>query len=150
MGGAVYDLNFLKKNNIRFNDRGTGDVEFNLQLMLLGNIGFIDESVYMIRVHDANASGSIGGAAELENMYLDVYTFIYKKAAPTIEKPLLDKWYHKLIIKNIILCLHAVLPLKDRKQTFIFNKLMLKKYRKKYLGFLAANPKYIVKIILNR
>jgi glycosyltransferase involved in cell wall biosynthesis len=149
--GAVYSLGHLKKSNFRFSGRVNGDIELCLLLMLQGDAGFINEEVYMVRIHSDNASGGTRSAAELENMYLDVYNYMYEKAAPfIINKPLLDKWYNKLIARNIGLCLNTIIPRRDRKQTSLFNNLMLKKYRKEFLRFLATHPRFIAKIILNR
>jgi len=150
-GGAMYSMDHLRRNNIYFSGWLTGDIEINLQLMLSGNIGFINEAVYVTRVHDNNASGSFNDPKELADMYLNIYRDIYKKALPVIKnKNLLKNWLNKLIAKNIMLCLHMVLAKKNRRQLYSFNKLLLKEYRREYLLFLARHPKYLVKVILNK
>jgi glycosyltransferase involved in cell wall biosynthesis len=150
MGGAVYNSKFMKEYNMAFSGGATGDIELNLQSMLHGDVGFINENVYMTRVHATNASGIIGGAAEIEKMYLEVYNYIYKKAADVIEKPLLDIWYQKLIRKNILLCLNSVVPFRNRKQTMKLNSILIQKYRALYLKLLVTHPKYVARMILNR
>jgi glycosyltransferase involved in cell wall biosynthesis len=150
MGGAVYSSKYIKKHNMVFSGGATGDIELNLQCMLHGNAGFINENVYMTRVHDTNASGNKGGVVEIVKMYLEVYDWMYEKASPIIEKPLLDQWYNKLIGKNIMLVLGLVISAGNRSQTMQLHRVLLKKYRSHYFKFLRKYPRYIVKMILNR
>jgi glycosyltransferase involved in cell wall biosynthesis len=150
-GGALYSMRHLKEYNITFNGRITTDIEFNLGLMLYGNIGFINEDVYTIRTHENNASGTNRETGEIENMYLDVYNYMYDKADKVIEdKKALNKWYRKLIVKNIRLCYDMVIPKRNRKQVNLLTRIIFRKYRNFFLLFLLKWPKYIAKIILNR
>lgn len=149
--GAVYSMGHLRKNNINFTGWVNADIEINLQLMLYGNIGFLNEVVYVIRLHAGNASGQFRDAKGLADMYLGVYRYIYKKALPVInDLKAMKTWRNKIMDKNIMLCLHMVLVKKDRKQMNLFNRLLLKEYRREYLSFLVRRPKYIAKVILNR
>lgn len=150
-GGALYSMDHLKKNHIYFTGRITADIEINLQMMLCGDIGFINEVVYMIRQHDNNASSAFGNVRDLEDMYLAVYKPIYEKALPVVKnKDLLDRWYRKLIFRNMKFCLHVVLLKRNRKWLSLLNRLLLAKYRKHYFFFLMTHPKFIARMILNR
>jgi len=150
-GGVLYSLDHLTANDINFTGRITADIEMNLQLMLCGNVGFINEVVYVIRQHGANASGSVKTAKDLEYSYIELIKVIYNKAQPVIsDKKALNKWYKKLITKNLKMCIYMIVRQRDRKQSFLFHKLMVKKYKKEYIRFILTNPKYLIKMLLNR
>ena len=144
-------MKHLRDHQIYFTGRVTADLEMNLQLMLNGNIGFIDDVVYRIRSHDENASNTFKDVQELDYSYIDLIKFIYGKALSIIEnKAQLDRWYHRLMLRNMQMCLYLVLQKKDRKQLSSFHKLMLKKYRKEYGRLFLNHPKFIIILILNK
>ncbi|HET6993726.1 MAG TPA: glycosyltransferase family 2 protein [Chitinophagaceae bacterium] len=149
--GAMYSVRHIRENNIGFSGRVTGDVEFNLQLMLAGNIGFINDLVYVVRVHDHNVTGAIKNIYELENAYIDVYKYLYEKVGPKVDdKKALNNWYRKIFFKRTKLCLQSVISGRNRKDVLSLNRLLLKKYKAKYLSFFLRHPEYIARIILNR
>src|SRR5258705_810186 len=83
-GGALYSASHLRNNGIRFSGRATADLEMNFRMMLCGNVGFVNEVVYMTRLHAGNASGQFNNVEALYDMYLDVYDAIYSKAKTII------------------------------------------------------------------
>jgi glycosyltransferase involved in cell wall biosynthesis len=150
-GAVLYNLHQLKNNNIKFSGRMTADIEMNLQLMMFGDVGYINETCYMVRQHSANASASLKNAKDVEFSYLDLIQFLLNKATYVFgETNLLRKWYRSVISINIEHCLTLVNTKGNRKQAIELQKLLLKKYFTDYLFFLFRNPKHLIKVILNK
>jgi len=150
-GAVLYSMKHLVANNIRLTGRITADVEMNLQLMLVGNVGYIDETCYTVRQHDQNASIGFKDVNGLANSYLELIRFLYEKAIPVIKNEgLLSKWYRKVILKNMQLCINIVLGAKNPRQTSSFHHILKTKYRKEYKWLALRNPKYPVKMMLRR
>jgi len=149
-GAVLYSIRHLVENNIRLTGRMTADVEMNLQLMLAGNVGYIDKVCYTVRQHDHNASIGFKDVNGLENSYLELTRFLFEKAARVVKnKNLLTGWYRKVILRNMQLCINMVLGKKDRQQTSSFHQILRTKYRREYTWLALKNPKYPVKMILS-
>ena len=141
----------MKENRIFFEGRITADLELNLQLMMHGNVAFIDEQIYIIRRHGNNASTSVTDLHELEYSYLDLLRVIYNKAKITWpDEPALDEWYNKTILRHLEKSIYLVRLQNNYKLSMQFHRILYKKYRREYLNLIKKHPKYILKIILNR
>jgi hypothetical protein len=144
-------MRHLRENHIHFSGWINGDIELNLLLMLYGNVGFINEVVYVTRQHENNASIMFNDSKGLGRMYLDIYKYIYDKALLVLkDKKVLATWLKKLIDKNIMICLHTILAKNEREQMNLFNRFLFREYKKEYVFFLIRHPRYIVKVILNK
>ena len=150
-GAVIYSLKHLKENRIFFEGRITADLELNLQLMMHGNVAFIDEQIYIIRRHGNNASTSVTDLHELEYSYLDLLRVIYNKAKITWpDEQALDEWYNKTILRHLEKSIYLVRLQNNYKLSMQFHRILYKKYRREYLNLIKKHPKYILKIILNR
>jgi glycosyltransferase involved in cell wall biosynthesis len=148
-GAVLYSLRHLKQNGIRFSGRMTADIEMNLQLMLVANVGYIDENCYMIRQHDANASTSLKKAKDVEFSYLDLVVFLRDKAKTQLDSNKnLCKWYRSVIATHINHSLNIINTKGNRKQVIELQRILFKKYPSHYLKFLLTHPKQIVKIAI--
>lgn len=150
-GAVLYSMKHLKENAIYFTGRLTTDIEMNLQLMMIGNVGYINELIYTVRQHSNNASNTFFDINQLENSYLTLVKFLRDKAALLISnKKVLDRWYQKVIIRNILMCIYMVIQKGNYKQLSLFHQLLITKYPKEYSKIIIRHPRYWMKLLFEQ
>ncbi|WP_343689603.1 glycosyltransferase family 2 protein [Chitinophaga sp.] len=77
------------------------DVGSNLMLMLLGDVGFINEVCYTFRVHGSNAHIQTSAQHCINNFLMITKPYEMALAQGTIDKGQLDKWKHRFLMNLI-------------------------------------------------
>jgi glycosyltransferase involved in cell wall biosynthesis len=133
-GGCMLNREVLSKPNIGISDSVTCDIEANLKIMQYGNVGFVNDDVYAIRIHDRNAASQTRSAKEYIKGRLDMFEGIYNnyKLVRTDRLDELEKWRWSMLQKDIEDILR-VLCFKNHPEFLIFEQYVAERYPEMFL-----------------
>ena len=100
-GGCLLNRNKLKDAKIGISESITGDIEANLKMMLLGDVGFVNRNVYVIRAHSQNETSRPRTAKDVIEGRINMFDNIqkmYKTIYGTDEK--IEQWRFRMLKKD--------------------------------------------------
>lgn len=129
--GVLINREKLNSLNI-FDSSYTGlDVGSNLLLMLMGNVGFINEYCYMFRLHSTNAHISKNAESFIANLMMANIPYDYALLNKLIDINLLEKWktsFLRYLIRSSLIRLY----ISQRKEFVIFKNYVQTNYNNIY------------------
>lgn len=139
---------FIRKSKlislgIHFSENVCSDIEFNLKLMLHGNVGYINSYVYSILVHETNATRKIlsgqqyiDSRLQMFGIIIEIYTHIFGKDEA------IQKWKN-IVLQRDILNISILLLLRTSGDYKIFSHFVAREYPALYKA-LHKNFKFLL------
>ena len=119
-GGCLLDRRKLINENLHFTGKFSADVEINLYLMQLGNVGYVNEDTYVIRSHGNNAIASLVSASKFIDDRLNLYEQVYSKYCKLYQSDEKIKNWKTKLLKKDILEVSLTLMLQNKREFKIF------------------------------
>lgn len=141
-GGCMLNKNKLEELGIHFSENVCADIEINLKMMLHGNVGYVNNYVYNIRVHDSNQTGRVLTAEQYVESRLNMFrnaSILYEKIYGGDDK--IMHWKDVLLQRDII-NISVALLLRTPKEFTYFSNYVKVEYPH-YYNVLIKNKKFL-------
>lgn len=118
--GCLLSRKKLIELSVHFSGNICFDIETNLKMMMYGNVGYVNENVYAVRMHSNNETGKILSADEYISTRLNLFENaieLYKKNYGIDEA--ITKW-RDIVLKRDIANITIFLLAKDKTEAKIF------------------------------
>ena len=156
-GGTFMNTKALRELNLFDSDITSLDYEANLILMLKGNVGFIKEPTYVVRIHDNQASQQTKAEEVIKNHNFIFNPFQYALTNKIFSKEILEKWKNDLLFLDFRSSALQILPVNKNEYTLLMShiktrhpevyKRLKKNIKWKIFQFLYSRPNFSLKFI---